>query len=184
MMAQTSPANRAAAGRAVREYMKRSAHAEAGKPERDAIALLEQSSAGRVPASVPLRYGRMLASPFAFFRGSAILRAHDLGRLPGTGMVMPICGDAHLLNFGGFATPERQLVFDLNDFDEADEGPWEWDLKRLAVSFIGGAPPAPEPRHRRGDGRGRGAPVPRACAAMPNTARSNSGTTASPSSAC
>lgn len=136
MMAQTSPANRAAAGRAVREYMKRSAHADAGKPERDAIALLEQSSAGRVPRLVPLRYGRMLASPFAFFRGSAILQAHDLGRLPGTGMVMPICGDAHLLNFGGFATPERQLVFDLNDFDEADEGPWEWDLKRLAVSFI------------------------------------------------
>jgi Uncharacterized protein conserved in bacteria (DUF2252) len=78
----------------------------------------------------------MMASPFTFFRGSAILQANDLGKISNTGLVMPICGDAHLMNFGGFATPERQLVFDLNDFDEVALGPWEWDIKRLATSFM------------------------------------------------
>lgn len=128
--------SRAAIGRAWRTQMPRSAHAEAGAGNRDAIALLETNSAGRVGRLVPLRYGRMLASPFTFFRGSAILQAHDLSTLPHTGIVMPICGDAHLMNFGGFATPERQLVFDLNDFDEVALGPWEWDLKRLSASFV------------------------------------------------
>jgi len=89
-----------------------------------------------VPNLVQLRYGRMIVSPFTFFRGSAILQAHDLAGVPNTGMTMEICGDAHLLNFGGFATPERQLIFDLNDFDEVSSAPFEWDLKRLAASFV------------------------------------------------
>jgi uncharacterized protein (DUF2252 family) len=136
MKADTLAAVRAGEGRAVRDHMSRRAHAHVGKLGRDPVELLEQNSADRVARLVPLRYGRMLASPFAFFRGSAILQAHDLARVPNTGMVMPICGDGHLANFGGFATPERQLVFDLNDFDEAALGPWEWDLKRLAASFV------------------------------------------------
>ena len=100
------------------------------------MELLRLSSDGRVPNLVQLRYGRMIVSPFTFFRGSAILQAHDLAGVPNTGMTMEICGDAHLLNFGGFATPERQLVFDLNDFDEVAPGPWEWDVKRLVASFV------------------------------------------------
>lgn len=103
---------------------------------RHPIDLLRQSSEGRVERLVPLRYGRMMASPFAFFRGSAILQAHDLSLTPHTTLTLPICGDAHLLNFGGFATPERQLIFDMNDFDEVSTAPFEWDLKRLAVSFV------------------------------------------------
>jgi uncharacterized protein (DUF2252 family) len=127
---------RAAEGRAARNRMSRRAHAQVGKLDRDPIELLEQSSRDRVTRLVPLRYGRMLASPFTFFRGAAIVQAHDLGKVDHTGMTMPICGDAHLMNFGGFATPERQLVFDLNDFDEVALGPWEWDLKRLCASFV------------------------------------------------
>ena len=129
-------AEREAAGRAARERAKRSSHKQVGEVHRDPVALLEKSSEGRVPSLVPLRYGRMIVSPFTFFRGSAILQAHDLARVPNTGMVMQICGDGHLLNFGGFATPERQLVFDLNDFDEVAPGPWEWDLKRLVASLV------------------------------------------------
>jgi uncharacterized protein (DUF2252 family) len=136
MKADNPAAVRAAEGRAVRAHLSRRAHAHIGKLDRDPVALLEQNSADRVGRLVPLRYGRMLASPFTFFRGSAILQAHDLARAPNTGVVMPICGDSHLANFGGFATPERQLVFDLNDFDEAALGPWEWDLKRLTASFV------------------------------------------------
>jgi uncharacterized protein (DUF2252 family) len=126
---------RQAAGREAREHVKRSLHAQIGNTDRDPVALLKQNSAGRVEALVPLRYGRMAVSPFTFFRGSAILQAHDLGGTANTGIVFPICGDAHLMNFGGFATPERQLVFDLNDFDEVAIGPWEWDVKRLGASF-------------------------------------------------
>ncbi|MBB2998672.1 MULTISPECIES: DUF2252 domain-containing protein [Paraburkholderia] len=129
-------AEREAAGRAARERAKRSSHKQTGELHRDPLKLLEASSEGRVPNLVPLRYGRMIVSPFTFFRGSAILQAHDLAQVPNTGMVMQICGDGHLLNFGGFATPERQLVFDLNDFDEVAPGPWEWDLKRLVASFV------------------------------------------------
>ncbi|MCG5074301.1 DUF2252 domain-containing protein [Paraburkholderia tagetis] len=129
-------AEREAAGRAARERVKRSSHKQVGELHRDPVALLKKSSEGRVPNLVPLRYGRMIVSPFTFFRGSAILQAHDLSQVPNTGMVMQICGDGHLLNFGGFATPERQLVFDLNDFDEVAPGPWEWDLKRLAASLV------------------------------------------------
>ena len=88
-----------------------------------------------MPELVPIRYGRMLRSPFTFLRGSAALMAYDLARTPTHGLRVQACGDCHLLNFGLFATPERNLVFDLNDFDETLPAPWEWDLKRLAVSF-------------------------------------------------
>jgi Uncharacterized protein conserved in bacteria (DUF2252) len=136
MATENKTASRMAAGKACREHMARSAHGRIGKIDRDPIELLEQNSKGRVERLIPLRYGRMMASPFTFFRGSAILQANDLGKISNTGLVMPICGDAHLMNFGGFATPERQLVFDLNDFDEVALGPWEWDIKRLAASFM------------------------------------------------
>jgi uncharacterized protein (DUF2252 family) len=129
-------AEREAAGRAAREKAKRSSHRMVGDLKRDPLALLKESGEGRVPNLLPLRYGRMIVSPFTFFRGSAVLQAHDLAQVPNTGMAMQICGDGHLLNFGGFATPERQLVFDLNDFDEVAPGPWEWDLKRLVASFV------------------------------------------------
>ena len=122
-------------GRALRRQVKRSSHHRLGHLNRDPIALLAATDEGRVTRLVPLKYGRMLASPFAFFRGSAIVQAHDLQHTPNTGVLHPICGDAHLLNFGGFGTPERQIAFDLNDFDETHPGPWEWDLKRLAASL-------------------------------------------------
>ncbi|WP_323119184.1 DUF2252 domain-containing protein [Burkholderia alba] len=128
-------AERRTEGRAARSDAPRRTHAHPGSTERDPLALLERSSAGRVAALVPLRYGRMLASPFTFFRGSAIIQAHDLAGTPNSGLHFQICGDAHLMNFGGFATPERALLFDLNDFDETAPGPWEWDLKRLVASF-------------------------------------------------
>src|SRR3984885_4268447 len=135
-MKASTIAEREAIGRAAREHSKRSSHRALGDIHRNPVDLLKQSSEGRVQKLVPLRYGRMAVSPFTFFRGSAIIQAHDLSRIPDTGIVMPICGDGHLMNFGGFATPERQLVFDLNDFDEVALGPWEWDLKRLAASFV------------------------------------------------
>ena len=136
MATENSTASRIAAGKAYREQTPRSAHAKVGTIDRDPIELLEQNSHGRVKRLIPLRYGRMMSSPFSFFRGSAILQANDLVKTVNMGLVMPICGDAHLMNFGGFATPERQLVFDLNDFDEVALGPWEWDLKRLTASFM------------------------------------------------
>lgn len=123
-----------AAGRAQRHELPRSAHASTPATGRDPIALLEASNAGRLPELVPIRHGRMLASPFAFFRGAAGLMAHDLASQPHTGLMVQACGDAHLLNFGLFATPERNLVFDLNDFDETHAAPWEWDVKRLATA--------------------------------------------------
>jgi len=135
-MKSSTIAEREAAGRAAREHSKRSSHRVAGDLHRDPLALLASSSEGRVERLVPLRYGRMAASPFAFFRGSAIVQAHDLGRVPHTELIQPVCGDCHLMNFGGFATPERQLIFDLNDFDEVSAGPFEWDLKRLVASFV------------------------------------------------
>ncbi|WP_250530144.1 DUF2252 domain-containing protein [Caballeronia sp. ATUFL_F1_KS4A] len=123
------------AGRDARQHARRSLHAEIGDTDRDPVKLLQENSKGRVESLVPLRYGRMSVSPFTFYRGSAILQAHDLAATVNSGIAFPICGDAHLMNFGGFATPERQLVFDLNDFDEVATGPWEWDVKRLAASF-------------------------------------------------
>jgi len=135
-MKASTIAEREAAGRAAREHAKRSSHRALGQMHRNPVDLLRQSSEGRVAQLVPLRYGRMTVSPFTFFRGSAIVQAHDLSTTPHTSLTMPICGDAHLLNFGGFATPERQLVFDLNDFDEVAVAPFEWDLKRLVASFV------------------------------------------------
>jgi uncharacterized protein (DUF2252 family) len=128
-------AERSARGRKAREGARRSGHAKLSKPDRDPVALLEAQAVSRVPELVPIRYGRMLTSPFAFFRGAAALMAHDLASTDSSGLVVQLCGDAHLANFGGFATPERDLVLDVNDFDETLPGPFEWDLKRLAASF-------------------------------------------------
>jgi uncharacterized protein (DUF2252 family) len=135
-MKASTIAERESLGRAAREHSKRSSHRAVGELHRDPVELLRQSSEGRVMSLVPLRYGRMAASPFTFFRGTAILQAHDLSCVPSSGLTSPVCGDAHLMNFGGFATPERQLVFDLNDFDEVSVGPFEWDLKRLTASLV------------------------------------------------
>jgi uncharacterized protein (DUF2252 family) len=104
-------------------------------PNRDPIALLEQQATQRVPELVPIRHGRMLASPFSYFRGAALPMAADLATTPTSGITVQLCGDAHLSNFGFFGSPERHLVFDVNDFDETLPGPWEWDVKRLAASF-------------------------------------------------
>jgi uncharacterized protein (DUF2252 family) len=134
--ASLTPAERAACGRSARSAVPRSSHAryEPAADRPDPIALLEQQAAGRVPALLPIRYGRMLASPFAFLRGAALPMASDLAATPSTGLTVQACGDAHLSNFGIFASPERRLVFDINDFDETLPAPWEWDIKRLAVS--------------------------------------------------
>jgi uncharacterized protein (DUF2252 family) len=133
-------AERIARGKAARSTVPRSAHGEIEFLEpRDPIALLEEQAASRVPELVPIRYGRMLASPFAFYRGGALIMATDLAQTSSSGLRVQLCGDAHLSNFGVFASPERNLVFDINDFDETAPGPWEWDVKRLAASFaIGG----------------------------------------------
>ena len=128
---------RAAAGRAARSEARRSSHAAWEAPENraDPVSILESQAASRVPELVPIRYGRMSASPFAFFRGAAAVMAADLATTPASGLRVQACGDAHLSNFGVFAAPDRRLVFDLNDFDESLPGPWEWDVKRLAASF-------------------------------------------------
>jgi uncharacterized protein (DUF2252 family) len=123
-------------GRAAREKVSRRVHEAIGDVDRDPVALLEANSVGRVKRLVALRYGRMLASPFAFYRGSAVIQAHDLAGTPDSGMPIQICGDCHLANFGAFATPERTLIFDVNDFDETAVGPWEWDVKRLVASLV------------------------------------------------
>src|SRR3954451_21932826 len=102
---------------------------------RDPVALLESQGPSRVPELLPIRYGRMMVSPFTFYRGAALVMAHDLAGTPTSGLTTQICGDAHLSNFGLFASPERRMVFDINDFDETCPGPWEWDVKRLAASF-------------------------------------------------
>jgi uncharacterized protein (DUF2252 family) len=125
-------------GRAARRATPRGSHeAWAPPPGRpDPIELLEAQARGRIPELVPIRYSRMMASPFAFMRGSAIVMANDLASTPKSGIRAQLCGDAHLLNFGAYASPERALLFDLNDFDETLPGPWEWDVKRLATSFV------------------------------------------------
>ncbi|MFI7136923.1 DUF2252 domain-containing protein [Streptomyces massasporeus] len=132
-----SPAERAAAGRNARRRVPRSAHAgfEAGPDRFDPVEVMERQSATRVPELVPIRYGRMLESPFRFYRGAAAIMAADLGATTDTGLRVQLCGDAHLLNFRLLASPERHLVFDINDFDETLAGPFEWDVKRLAASF-------------------------------------------------
>jgi uncharacterized protein (DUF2252 family) len=132
-----SAAERVARGRAARAEVPRGSHAEYAPAAHraDPLALLESQAASRVPELVPIRYGRMLVSPFTFYRGAALLMAADLAASPDSGLRAQLCGDAHLSNFGVFASPDRRLVFDLNDFDETLPGPWEWDVKRLAVSF-------------------------------------------------
>jgi len=128
---------RRAGGRARRERAPRGHHAlwEEAPDRPDPVALLESQATTRLRDLVPIRYARMRASPFAFLRGSAIVMAHDLARTPTTGIRTQLCGDCHLANFGLYASPERTLIFDLNDFDETLQGPWEWDVKRLAASI-------------------------------------------------
>ena len=130
-------AERAALGKAARGIAPRAVHGdwEPATDRRDPVSLLEEQAASRVPALVPLRYGRMLVSPFTFFRGAAYPMAADLADVPRTGLDVQLCGDAHLSNFGGFAAPDRRLVFSINDFDETLPGPFEWDVKRLAASL-------------------------------------------------
>lgn len=132
----SSVSERTALGRQARSQVPRSSHAQfEPAPDRpDPIAILEEQAASRVPELVPIRYGRMLSSPFAFFRGAAAIMAGDLSKTPRSGITAQLCGDAHLSNFGVFASPERRLIFDVNDFDETHRGPWEWDVKRLAAS--------------------------------------------------
>jgi uncharacterized protein (DUF2252 family) len=108
----------------------------APRNRRDPVELLIQSSKDRIPNLVPIRYGRMMQSPFAFYRGAAAIMASDLAHTPTAGVRVQACGDCHLMNFGGFGTPERRIIFDINDFDETLPAPWEWDLKRLATSFV------------------------------------------------
>jgi uncharacterized protein (DUF2252 family) len=128
---------RIARGRAARRKAPRSEHGRwAATPDRgDPVALLEAQAANRVADLVPIRYGRMLVSPFTFYRGAAAIMAADLADTPVSGITVQLCGDAHLSNFGVFGTPERQMIFDINDFDETLPGPWEWDVKRMAASF-------------------------------------------------
>jgi uncharacterized protein (DUF2252 family) len=135
-VAHFTRAERVARGREARAETPRASHAsfDTFRP-RDPVELLELQAGSRVPELVPIRYGRMLVSPFTFYRGAAALMAHDLAPTARAGLGVQLCGDAHLSNFGGFASPERTLVFDLNDFDETLPGPFEWDVKRLAVSF-------------------------------------------------
>ena len=134
----TSRAERTAFGKALRRKAPRSSHAAwVPHPERpDPISLLEEANKTRLKQLVPIRYGRMATSPFAFYRGSADIMAHDLSKTPVSGISAQLCGDAHLSNFGVYASPERRQVFDINDFDETISGPWEWDVKRLAASVI------------------------------------------------
>jgi uncharacterized protein (DUF2252 family) len=133
-----SVSERAALGKAARREVPRSSHAgfEPRLRRPDPLKLLERQAKTRVPELVPIRYGRMLVSPFAFYRGAAAIMASDLSTTPRSGLTVQCCGDAHLSNFGVFASPERLMVFDLNDFDETLAGPWEWDLKRLAASIM------------------------------------------------
>jgi uncharacterized protein (DUF2252 family) len=131
-------ADRVTAGKAWRKKVPRSSHAGWHVPSRrpDPLAILEASNLGRVPELIPIRYGRMLASPLAFLRGSAAIMASDLAATPIIGNKVQACGDCHLMNFGLFATPERNIIFDINDFDETLPAPWEWDVKRLATSIV------------------------------------------------
>jgi hypothetical protein len=148
----TTAAERKAAGKAARRTSPRNSPSAweppPGRP--DPVDVVEQESAARVPELVPIRYGRMLVSPFTFYRGAAAIMAADLAGGPTSGITVQLCGDAHLSNFGVFAAPDRRLVFDLNDFDETHEGPWEWDVQRLVASIeIGARDNGFSPRQRR-----------------------------------
>ncbi len=131
-------AERVARGKAARAEVPRSSHAlfEPSPDRPRPVELLERQATTRVPELVPIRYGRMLVSPFTFYRGAALIMATDLTSTARSGLTVQCCGDAHLSNFGVFASPERRLIFDINDFDETHPGPWEWDVKRLAVSML------------------------------------------------
>ena len=134
----SSKAERRQQGKALRDKCPRTAQAEwklRSKSE-DIVKLLEESDADRIPGLIPVKYQRMGVSPFTFFRGAAILQARDLANVPVSGINVQACGDCHLANFGGFASPERVLMFDINDFDETYPGPWEWDVKRLGPSLV------------------------------------------------
>jgi uncharacterized protein (DUF2252 family) len=135
---QMTPADRKAHGKRLRDAVRRDAHTgwRAPADRADPISILRAADATRQAGLVSLRYGRMLQSPFIFYRGSAGVMAADLARTPVSGIRVQVCGDCHLLNFGGFATPERRLVFDINDLDETLPAPWEWDVKRLVASFV------------------------------------------------
>ncbi|MET9609293.1 DUF2252 domain-containing protein [Streptomyces sp. NPDC006512] len=135
---RSTPAERAALGKEARRRSPRSGHAayEPSSSRRDPLGILEAQSATRVPELVPIRYGRMSESPFRFYRGAAAIMASDLAGSPDSGITTQLCGDAHLLNFRLLASPERELMFDINDFDETLPGPWEWDVKRLSASFV------------------------------------------------
>ncbi|HTS98142.1 MAG TPA: DUF2252 domain-containing protein, partial [Streptosporangiaceae bacterium] len=132
-----TPAERAVRGKEARAEVPRDRHAEfdPGPDRPDPIALLEEQGADRVPDLVPVRYGRMMVSPFTYYRGAALPMASDLATTPVSGLAVQACGDAHLSNFGIFGSAERRLMFDVNDFDETLPGPWEWDVKRLAASL-------------------------------------------------
>src|SRR5271165_6088077 len=134
----STPADRKAHGKRLRDAVPHFAHAawRAHAGRADPLSILRAADATRQKHLVPLRYGRMLHSPFTFYRGSAGVMAADLARTPAMGIHVQACGDAHLMNFGGFATPERRLIFDINDLDETLPAPWEWDVKRLVASFV------------------------------------------------
>lgn len=135
--AAAAPREHKGIGKALRDRVPRASHANLKiESRRDPLRILHKSDGGRIPELVPIRYGRMLQSPFTFFRGAASVMAADLSHTPKTGTKVQACGDCHLKNFGGFATPERNIVFDINDFDETLPAPWEWDVKRLAASFV------------------------------------------------
>ena len=133
----TTPAERAARGKAARGELPRSAHAgwQPWSHRPDPVDLLDEQAQSRLPELGPIRYGRMLESPFTFFRGAASVMAADLADGPRTGIQVQLCGDAHLSNFGIFAAPDRKLVFSINDFDETLPGPFEWDVRRLGASI-------------------------------------------------
>ena len=177
-----SAEERVARGKAARRVAPRSSHGTWRSPgdRPDPIALLEEQAESRVPELVPIRYGRMLVSPFTFFRGAALIMAADLAATPASGVNAQLCGDAHLSNFGVFGSPERQLIFDINDFDETLPGPWEWDVKRLAASFeILGRDRGFAPDDRRAIVRGRASREyrDRDAASSEHGGRSTSGTT-------
>ena len=135
---RSSRAELIARGEAMRKECPRSAHAIWNAPldRPDPVRLVEEANEGRIPELIPLRHDRMLPSPFTFYRGTALNMAVDLAGTPTTGFRVQACGDAHLGNFRCFATPERRVIFDIHDLDETLPAPWEWDIKRLAVSFV------------------------------------------------
>src|SRR5664279_5308373 len=132
-----TPEARAAHGRTARATVPRASHGgwDAPATRVSPVEVLKEQAKTRVPELIPIRHARMTASPFAFYRGAAAVMAADLATTPDSGLRAQICGDAHLVNFGGFAAPDRTIIFDVNDFDETAPGPWDWDVKRLATSF-------------------------------------------------